>query len=135
MTTAYCIGFNQVIMVVCVEIVNILVIIQSNTFLDVVMDFFALAIIADFDDMFALSLSSDPLLIKYLKVKAFLSEEIIPHALRIDTTTSEDAKLKTAKNEIAKKPSEEEMIEESVKDIKSIIKTKLAQIEAKKRNN
>ena len=106
MTTAYCIGFNQVIMVVCVEIVNILVIIQSNTFLDVVMDFFALAIIADFDDMFALSLSSDPLLIKYLKVKAFLSEEIIPHALRIDTTTSGEARLQTDENKLENKGSE-----------------------------
>ena len=96
----------QVIMVFCVEIVNILVIIQANTFLDVVMDFFALAIIADFDDMFALSLSSDKLFIKYLKDKEFLSAENPPksHALRIDTTTSEDARLNTAVNSLEDKP-------------------------------
>ena len=56
----------QVIMVVCVETVNILVIIQSNSIMDIVKDFFALAIIADFDDMFALSLTTDTLHIEYL---------------------------------------------------------------------
>ena len=65
-TFPYYIGMMQVIMVVCVETVNILVIIQSNSIMDIVKDFFALAIIADFDDMFALSLTTDTLHIEYL---------------------------------------------------------------------
>ena len=46
-------------MVFWVEIVNLIVLLQENSFMDIVKDFFALAVIAEFDDMFATTLNSD----------------------------------------------------------------------------
>lgn len=46
-------------MVFWVEIVNLIVLLQENSFMDIVKDFFALAVISEFDDMFATTLNSD----------------------------------------------------------------------------
>jgi len=50
----------QMIMIVTVEMVNFLVILNSNSILDVMMNFMALAIIAEFDDFFFSALGNDP---------------------------------------------------------------------------
>ena len=82
--------------VMWVEIVNLLVLLQSSLVMDIVMDFLALAVIVEFDDKFASTLTSDPLFKKWIRNKDFLKEEDKdkPHALRIDTTTSKNALLK-----------------------------------------
>lgn len=50
----------QMIMIVTVEMVNFLVILNSTSILDVMMNFMALAIIAEFDDFFFSALGNDP---------------------------------------------------------------------------
>jgi len=53
---AFTTGFLQVIMVLLVEGINFVVIQASASVLDVVMNFLALAVIADFDNLFYSSL-------------------------------------------------------------------------------
>lgn len=50
--TVFIVGFMQFSMVISVEIVNMFYICIANEILDVIMNFIALAIIAEFDDMF-----------------------------------------------------------------------------------
>lgn len=57
---AYLAGCMQASMVITVECVNFLAILTSFTVLDVVMNFMALAIIADFDNLFYGALGADP---------------------------------------------------------------------------
>jgi|LakMenE18May11ns_1017448.scaffolds.fasta_scaffold9430595_2 hypothetical protein len=57
---AWLAGCMQMIMIVTVEMVNFLVILNSNSILDVMMNFMALAIIAEFDDFFFSALGNDP---------------------------------------------------------------------------
>jgi hypothetical protein len=59
-TIAWLAGCMQMIMIVTVEMVNFLVILNSNSILDVMMNFMALAIIAEFDDFFFSALGNDP---------------------------------------------------------------------------
>ena len=49
---AYAVGFMQMSMVVIVEFVNFVALITNNAVLDVVMNFLALVVIAEFDDYF-----------------------------------------------------------------------------------
>ena len=86
------------ITVMWVEIVALLVLLQSNLIMDVVMDFLALAVIVEFDDKFASTLKSDPLFKKWIIDKDFDKEK--PHALRIDTTTSKSALLNIKENRL-----------------------------------
>lgn len=50
--TVFIVGFMQFIMVICVEVVNMFYICIANDITEVIMNFIALAIIAEFDDMF-----------------------------------------------------------------------------------
>lgn len=49
---SFSLGFMQATSSILIEVVNLFVILQSNTILDVVMNFMALAVIADFDNFF-----------------------------------------------------------------------------------
>ena len=49
---AFLAGFLQATMVLTVEMVNYIALITNTTHLDIVMNFLALAVIADFDDFF-----------------------------------------------------------------------------------
>ena len=57
---AWLAGCMQMLMIFIVEMVNFLAILTSNTILEVVMNFMALAIIAEFDDFFYAALGNDP---------------------------------------------------------------------------
>jgi hypothetical protein len=57
---AWLAGCMQMFMIITVEMVNFLSILTSTAILDVVMNFMALAIIADFDDCFYSALGNDP---------------------------------------------------------------------------
>jgi hypothetical protein len=56
---AFLAGFMQATMIFVVEIVNFFAILTAGSILDVVMNFMALAIIAEFDDFFYGALGED----------------------------------------------------------------------------
>ena len=56
---AYFIGFAQMLMLGLLEIVNVIVLITNYTIMDIIMNFLALIIIGDFDNIFVATLSSD----------------------------------------------------------------------------
>lgn len=53
---AWLVGFTQFFMVISVEAINLIVLISNETVMDIIMNFLALVIIADFDDYFAQTL-------------------------------------------------------------------------------
>ena len=56
---AFLAGFLQATSIFVVEIVNFIVILTSQSYLDIVMNFMALAVIAEFDDAFYSALGSE----------------------------------------------------------------------------
>ena len=82
---AFLAGFMQATMIYVVEIVNFFAILTATSILDVVMNFMALAIIAEFDDFFYAALGEDD-----AKKMLYDAEEFEP-LLRISRTTSPDA--------------------------------------------
>ena len=56
---AFLIGFIQMAMVYTVETINIVVLLSNYSVLDVLLNFLALCVIADFDEMFVMTLSRD----------------------------------------------------------------------------
>lgn len=57
----YFVGFCQTLVVLSVETVNIGVLNTNHTIMDVLMNFLALVIIADFDDYFFMTVAKDPM--------------------------------------------------------------------------
>ena len=57
---AYLIGFGQLLMVISVEFINLILLCENDTVMDIIMDFLALVIISDFDEYYVASLESDP---------------------------------------------------------------------------
>lgn len=84
---AFAAGLLQVGAMILISIINFLVIASSDSVLDVAKDFTALAIIADFDDIFAEGLTEE-------KAKDVCENEdgIYDDIFRIETTTSIDAR-------------------------------------------
>jgi len=84
---AFMMGFLQSFLTIGVETVNLLVILQSNTTQDVVMNFIAVAIISDFDNFVFSSLRNSPLK-ELVDDNAGVKEEF----LRVSFTTSPKAR-------------------------------------------
>ena len=59
--SAWLVGFSQFFMVICVEAINLIILVSNETVMDVIMNFLALVIIADFDDYFAQTLFDNPI--------------------------------------------------------------------------
>jgi putative exporter of polyketide antibiotics len=57
----YYIGLLRATMILTVELVNLMIILSSNNVLDVIFDFIALQIIADFDDIYYAALVDNPI--------------------------------------------------------------------------
>ena len=57
--SAYLIGFGQVLMVLSVEIINLILLCENETVMDIIMDFLALVIISDFDEYYVTALKND----------------------------------------------------------------------------
>ena len=51
-TQAYWVGLTQLLVVIAVELVNLAILTTNHTIMDIIMNFLALVIIADFDDFF-----------------------------------------------------------------------------------
>ena len=56
---AYLIGFCQVLMVFSVEFINLILLCENDTVEDIIMDFLALTIISDFDNLYVTALEAD----------------------------------------------------------------------------
>lgn len=82
---AACIGLLQAVTTLGVESISILVIVAADTTQDIVFNFIALAIIADFDNFVYAALRGDPL-------KELLSGDNRNELLKVSFTTSKKAK-------------------------------------------
>ena len=106
---AFFVGFSQTFMVIFVEVINLLILTSNYTIMDIIMNFLALVVIADFDDFFAQTLSKD----KILK-KLDSGEEISPLALLVQTTTSKSARMKGTDVNVLENPPVEEGSENTI---------------------
>ena len=97
---AYAVGFMQMSMVVIVEFVNFVALITNNAVLDVVMNFLALVVIAEFDDYFYES--SD-----FPELQDVITDPKCEEFLIWQTTTSYDAIHMIPENRLKKQPAEE----------------------------
>lgn len=89
---AFLAGFLQTTILCIVELVNMLCILTASSMLDVVMNFMALAVIAEFDDTFYAALGNDD-------NKNILSgHAIFQHLFTITKTSSIDAQATNRKN-------------------------------------
>lgn len=84
-TTACVVTFLQTLSVICVEVVNIEIILTSLTPTDIVYNFIALAVIAEFDDFVYESLRSE-------SMKKLVEAEITEKILVVRHTTSKKCK-------------------------------------------
>ena len=60
-SSAFSVGFNQMIVVVSIELVNMFFMLSNYTITDIVMNFLALVIISDFDDYFFSTVMHTPM--------------------------------------------------------------------------
>mgnify|MGYP000887644699 CR=1 FL=1 len=98
---AFLVGFVQMIVAGLTELVNIVVVITSNTVLNVIMNFLALVIISEFDDQLFATVKNT-FFAKAISEGTFLRQTTdtdsdafsLQDLLRIRVTTSQEAKLK-----------------------------------------
>jgi len=81
---AWSAGFMQAVSIFVIEIVNFIVILQASTYLEIVMNFLALAIIANFDNAFYNALGFE-------KMKFILTNPAFKDLYTIKRTTSRNA--------------------------------------------
>ena len=120
---AYFTGFLQTSVVVAVELVNFVALITNTTVLDIVMNFLALVVIADFDDFFFSAVKDSELL-------DVITEDSYANFLIYQTTTSWDADRNwMPENRITKQKCEEDQltVEEQIE-----VERKAAEAEAKR---
>ena len=60
-SSAFFVGFHQMIVVISIELVNMFFMMSNNTVTDIVMNFLALVIISDFDDYFFSTVNHTPM--------------------------------------------------------------------------
>ena len=87
MFIAWLAGFLQASMILVVESVNYVALITNTTHMDIVMNFLALAVIADFDDFFYGALFDS----EYKKV--ITDRDVYENFLVVQTTTSRNARF------------------------------------------
>ena len=112
----YFVGLLQATVVLSVEMVNIAVLNTNHTIMDVLMNFLALVIIADFDDYFFVTVKNDNMakLISDGKLELEKSKEKkddkitieLEELLKFEITTSSRASHELAKNRYDYKPQE-----------------------------
>ena len=91
--TAFLAGFLQATSILVIEFVNFIVIMTSSSFLTVVMNFMALAIISEFDNAFYAGLGDD-------KNKRCLEEPEFEDLFKITVTSSSNGQAKNKLNRI-----------------------------------
>ena len=90
---AFMSGFFQAFMVVLVESVNFMAILTTSQILDIVMNFLALVVIAEFDDFFYAAVSE-------YDITEVIDDKVYDDFLVIQTTTSISARYVMKGNRI-----------------------------------
>ena len=103
---AYSIGLMQTAVVITVEVVNFVALITNDTVLDIVMNFLALVVIAEFDDFFY----SASKMVAYQDV---ITEPLYDDFLIVQTTSSANAALLLEENRFICQPVEKEFDNEA----------------------
>ena len=98
---AFMSGFMQAFMVVLVESVNFMAILTTSAIIDIVMNFLALVVIAEFDDFFYAAVDE-------FDITDVIDENIYENFLVIQTTTSIYARPIIKGNRIKTQPCEKE---------------------------
>lgn len=88
---AFLAGFCQATVIMVVTFLNYFTIIDATTVIDIVMNFLALAVIADLDDMFFKVHGSSEIGVEMVKNEENKYDELYT----IETTTSDDAEMNT----------------------------------------
>ena len=98
---AFIIGLTQMCMVLFVETINVFILCANSTIMDIIMNFLALVVIADFDNMFAVTLKGDPI---YEMLDSGEIDDAMKERMGFlkQTTTSAKACQKIAKNKLVK---------------------------------
>jgi len=84
--SAWSVGFLQSFIVMAVELVNLEIILTSQNPVDIVYNFIALAIIAEFDDFVYAALRNEPM-------KILVKREVTENVLIIRHTTSKKCRI------------------------------------------
>lgn len=97
---AYSIGLSQTIVVMSVEAVNLLILQTNGTIMDIIMNFLALVVIAEFDDYFFIPVANEPYA-KLISEQKYdfqqvqkLGEVPTSQLLKIEVTTSNNARFR-----------------------------------------
>ena len=110
-TEGYFVGLLQATVVLSVEMVNIAVLNTNHTIMDVLMNFLALVIIADFDDYFFMTVKNDKMakLISdgELELEEGKDKVVLEDLLKFEITTSGRASHEIKGNRYDYEPEEE----------------------------
>ena len=101
-TDAYAVAFTQLMVVIVVEIVNLAILCTNHTIMDIIMNFLALVIIADFDDYFFFTVDKEMMaeIIKDDTIELLYGPRELSKLVLFDRTTSEAARFKLDQNRI-----------------------------------
>ena len=95
-TDAYIVAFTQLMVVITVEVVNLAILCTNHTIIDIIMNFLALVIIADFDDFFFFTVDKELMaeLIKEGSLELLYGERQLSSIVQFERTSSESARFK-----------------------------------------
>ena len=101
-TNAYFVAFTQLMVVIVVEVVNLAILCTNHTIMDIIMNFLALVIIADFDDFFFFTVEKEMMaeMIKEKSLNLLYGERQLSSIVLFERTTSVAARFKLDKNKI-----------------------------------
>ena len=93
---AYAVAFTQLMVVIVVEIVNLAILCTNHTIMDIIMNFLALVIIADFDDFFFFTVDKEMMaeIIKDGTIDLLYRPRELSQLVLFDRTSSEAARFK-----------------------------------------
>lgn len=112
---AYSIGACQTIVVITVEVVNLAILNTNQTIMDIIMNFLALVIIADFDDYFFLTVANEPLS-KFIADGTFEThtgkEVQLDDVLKVQVTSSDAARFRLDDNRLHQNSAADAQVED-----------------------
>ena len=99
---AFWIGCAQLLIVIAVELVNLAILTTNHTIMDIIMNFLALVIIADFDDFFFQSVELEVMgnMIQEGRLELFYGTRELSDVLQTERTSSINARFKIEQNRI-----------------------------------
>ena len=101
-TAAYGVAFTQLSVVIVTEIVNLAILCTNHTIIDIIMNFLALVIIADFDDFFFFTVDKEMMadFIKEGELELLYGPRQLSSAVVFDRTSAFSSRFAIEKNKI-----------------------------------